>query len=249
MFRIMKYICILGVGVLVGAACSKDVMGVFEKGKNKIFQKTEELRLDFSYEMKEQVMIENVPFIKQLPELERGCEVTSLAMLLQYNGIQVDKMKLANEITRVPFEANGLRGNPHEGFVGNIYTKSEPGYGVYHQPIFQLAQKYVPDKTIDLTGRDIKDIYKVLSAGSPVWVIANTTFQPLDEGSFETWNTNAGEVKVTYYEHSAVIVGYDQNFVYINDPLANNPRKGIPRAQFEKAWEQMGKQAITILKK
>ncbi|CAG9613094.1 hypothetical protein BACCIP111899_02289 [Bacillus rhizoplanae] len=247
MFRMVKYICVLGIGVIVSAACSKDVMGVIETGKNKIFQKTEELRIDFSYEMKDQVMIENVPFIKQLPELERGCEVTSLAMLLQYKGIQVDKMKLADEIERVPFEANGLRGNPHEGFVGNIYTKSEPGYGVYHQPIFQLAQKYVPDKTIDLTGREIEDIYKVLSAGSPVWVIVNTTFQPLDKGSFETWDTNAGEVKITYYEHSAVVVGYDQNFVYVNDPLANKPRKGIPRAQFEKAWEQMGKQAITIL--
>nr|WP_256217186.1 C39 family peptidase [Bacillus sp. 491mf] len=222
-------------------------MGVIETGKNKIFQKTQELRVDFSFKMKEQAMIENVPFIKQLPELERGCEVTSLAMLLQYKGIKVDKMTLANEITRVPFESNGVKGNPHEGFVGNIYTKSERGYGVYHQPIYKLAQKYVPDKTIDLSGREIKDIYKVLSAGSPVWIIANTTFQPLAADSFESWNTNAGELKITYFEHSVVITGYDQNFVYVNDPLASKPRKSIPRSQFEKAWEQMGKQAITIL--
>ncbi|MEH6851740.1 C39 family peptidase [Bacillus pseudomycoides] len=222
-------------------------MGVIETGKNKIFQKTQELRVDFSFKMKEQAMIENVPFIKQLPELERGCEVTSLAMLLQYKGIKVDKMTLASEITRVPFESNGVKGNPHEGFVGNIYTKSERGYGVYHQPIYKLAQKYVPDKTIDLSGREIKDIYKVLSAGSPVWIIANTTFQPLAADSFESWNTNAGELKITYFEHSVVITGYDQNFVYVNDPLASKPRKSISRSQFEKAWEQMGKQAITIL--
>ncbi|PEA54679.1 hypothetical protein CON64_11885 [Bacillus pseudomycoides] len=247
MGRIVKYVCILGIGVIFGVACNKQVMGVIETGKNKIFQKTQELRVDFSFEMKDKVMIENVPFIKQLPELERGCEVTSLAMLLQYKGIKVDKMTLANEIARVPFEANGVRGNPHEGFVGNIYTKSESGYGVYHQPIFQLAQKYVPDKAVDLSGRDVKDLYKVLSAGSPVWIIANTTFKPLDEGNFEKWNTNAGELMVTYYEHSAVIIGYDQNSVYVNDPLADNPRKSIPRDQFEKAWEQMGKQAITVL--
>lgn len=87
----------------------------------------------------------------------------------------------------------------------------------------------------------------MISSGSPVWVIANTTFQSLAEDSFETWNTNTGDLKITYYEHSAIIVGYDQNFIYINDPLANTPSKKVSRAQFEKAWEQMGKQAITIL--
>ena len=177
------------------------------------------LRLDFLSEMKEAAMIENVPFIKQLPELPRGCEVTSLAMLLQYKGVQVDKMQLASEIHRVPFEQNGLRGNPYEGFVGNIYTKAEPGYGVYNKPIFNLAEKYVSEKVINLTDRDVKDLYKVISSGSPVWVIINTTFQPLAESSFETWNTSSGEVKITYFEHSVVVVGYDQNFVYVNDPL------------------------------
>ena len=55
-------------------------------------------------------MIEDVPFIKQLPELPRGCEVTSLAMFFcNIKGVQVDKMQLASEIHRVPFEQNGLR--------------------------------------------------------------------------------------------------------------------------------------------
>ncbi|KFN03231.1 peptidase C39 family protein [Bacillus clarus] len=233
----LKYMFIVGI----------ILFAVFLIGKNKIMQKVQELRLDFLYEMKETAMVENVPFIKQLPELPRGCEVTSLAMLLQHNGVQVDKMQLASEIHRVPFEEKGLRGNPYEGFVGNIYTKSEPGYGVYHQPIFKLAEKYVPEKVMNLTGRDVEDLYKVISSGSPVWVIANTTFKPLDEDNFETWNTSSGEVKITYYEHSAVVIGYDQNFVYVNDPLANNPRKAVPRTQFETAWDQMGKQAITIL--
>ncbi|MCW9134609.1 C39 family peptidase [Bacillus paramycoides] len=233
----LKYIFIFGI---IFAA-------VFFIGKDKIMKKAHELRLDLFSEVKESAMIEDVPFIKQLPELPRGCEVTSLAMLLQHKGVQIDKMQLASEIHRVPFEQDGLRGNPYEGFVGNIYTKSEQGYGVYHQPIFTLAEKYVPEKVINLTGREVQDVYKVISSGSPVWVIANTTFKPLSEDSFETWNTSSGEVKITYYEHSVVVIGYDQNFVYMNDPLANNPRKAVPRAEFEKSWEQMGKQAITIL--
>ena len=207
-------------------------------------QKAQVLRLEFLSEMKEAAMIEDVPFIKQLPELPRGCEVTSLAMLLQYKGVQVDKMQLASEIHRVPFEQNGLRGNPYEGFVGNIYTKAEPGYGVYNKPIFDLAEKYVPEKVINLTGRDMQDIYKVISSGSPVWVIINTTFKPLAESSFETWNTSSGEVKITYYEHSAVVIGYDQNFVYVNDPLKNNPRLAVREQNLRKLGSKWGNKQL-----
>ncbi|EOP46927.1 hypothetical protein IK1_05549 [Bacillus cereus VD146] len=237
MMKKLKYIFIFGIIFAV----------VFFFEKDKIMKKAQEFRLDLFSEMKESAMITDVPFIRQLPELPRGCEVTSLTMLLQHKGVQVDKMQLASEIHRVPFKQDGLHGNPYEGFVGNIYTKAEPGYGVYNQPIFNLAEKYVPEKVINLTGRDVQDLYKVISSGSPVWVIINTTFKPLAESSFETWNTSSGKVKITYYEHSVVVIGYDQNFVYVNDPLANNPRKAVPRAEFEKAWEQMGKQAITIL--
>ncbi|QWH53810.1 C39 family peptidase [Bacillus mycoides] len=233
----LKYIFIFGIIFAV----------VFFFEKDKIMKKAQEFRLDLFSEMKESAMITEVPFIRQLPELPRGCEVTSLTMLLQHKGVQVDKMQLASEIHRVPFKQDGLHGNPYEGFVGNIYTKAEPGYGVYNQPIFNLAEKYVPEKVINLTGRDVQDLYKVISSGSPVWVIINTTFKPLAESSFETWDTSSGKVKITYYEHSVVVIGYDQNFVYVNDPLADNPRKAVPRAEFEKAWEQMGKQAITIL--
>ncbi|MED0946528.1 C39 family peptidase, partial [Bacillus mycoides] len=134
----LKYIFIFGIIFAV----------VFFFEKDKIMKKAQEFRLDLFSEMKESAMIKEVPFIRQLPELPRGCEVTSLTMLLQHKGVQVDKMQLASEIHRVPFKQDGLHGNPYEGFVGNIYTKAEPGYGVYNQPIFNLAEKYVPEKVI-----------------------------------------------------------------------------------------------------
>jgi uncharacterized protein YvpB len=247
MLRKSKYVIPVLLVLAIGSGCSASIFDMMEDGKNKIAQTMQGLRLDFSSDVKEQAMIEKVPFIQQRPELDRGCEVTSLAMLLQYGGVKTDKMTLAKEIDRVPFEQNGLRGNPNEGFVGNIYTIEEPGYGVYHKPIFKLGQKYMPNQLMDLTGRDIRDIYKAISMGSPVWVIINATFEPLDESEFETWDTNEGKVKITYHEHSVVVVGYDKEKIYVNDPLADGPGSAIPRKAFEQAWEQMGRQAISLV--
>ena len=119
-------------------------MGIYTNGITKYVEKLTFFNIQSGKQVEfnrdEKVILSNVPFIQQLPELDRGCEVTSLAMILQYAGITVDKMKLANEIKKVDFMNDGVRGNPNEGFVGNIYTFSESGYGVYHGPLFQLAK-------------------------------------------------------------------------------------------------------------
>lgn len=196
----------------------------------------------------EKVILSNVPFIQQLPELDRGCEVTSLAMMLQYAGITVDKMKLANEIKKVDFMNDGVRGNPNEGFVGNIYTFSESGYGVYHGPLFQLAKQYLPNKAVDLTGKSIGELYKGVKSGQPVVMITNATFEPLDEDEFTIWETNSGDVSITYNEHCVVLIGYDKEFVYIRDPLSDSLDVKVPRESFEKAWMQMGSQAVSYVK-
>ncbi|PFJ13635.1 hypothetical protein COD67_19445 [Bacillus cereus] len=196
----------------------------------------------------EKVILSNVPLIQQLPELDRGCEVTSLAMMLQYAGVSVDKMKLANEIKKVDFIDDGVRGNPNEGFVGNIYTFSESGYGVYHEPLFQLAKKYLPNKAVDLTGKSIEEMYKSVKAGQPVVMITNATYAPLDEDEFTTWETNSGDVSITYNEHCVVLVGFDKESVYIRDPLNDSLDVKVPRENFEQAWVQMGSQAISYVK-
>lgn len=193
----------------------------------------------------------DVPLVSQLPELPRGCEVTSLAMLLLYAGIEVDKMELAQNVKKDPTPKtvkNGVIhfGNPHYGFVGDMYTFNNPGYGVYHEPIEELADKYVPNKVVNLSGYDFEEVIQHINAGSPVWVIANTMFKTLPESLFETWETPQGKIKITYKEHSVVVTGYDEQFIYFNDPLANKKDRKIPKENFIAAWEQMGKQAIAI---
>lgn len=239
------YLCMALLGIAVWNVYTNGITKYVEKltffniqsGKEAEFSKNDE-----------KVIISNVPLIQQLPELDRGCEVTSLAMLLQYAGVSVDKMQLASEIKKINFLDDGVRGNPNEGFVGNIYTFSESGYGVYHEPLFQLAKKYLPNKAVDLTGKSIEETYKSVKSGQPVVMITNATFAPLDEDEFTTWETNSGDVSITYNEHCVVLIGYDEEFVYIRDPLSESLDVKVPRENFEKAWMQMGSQAISYVK-
>ncbi len=186
----------------------------------------------------------DVPLIEQMaaPRLYNGCEVTSMAMILNYHGVNVTKNELAENVSVVPLTyESGLKGNPNDGFVGNM--ADGPGLGVYHGPMLDLAKQYVGDRAVDLTGSSPDAIYQSLDEGLPVWVITTSSFAPV--GGFETWQTPSGEVEVTFSLHSVAVTGYDDESVYINDPYGGK-NKPVGRDNFEKAWEQMGSQAIVI---
>ncbi|TWE01019.1 uncharacterized protein YvpB [Neobacillus bataviensis] len=189
----------------------------------------------------------NVPLISQLPELKNGCEVTSLSMLLRYKGINVSKMTLANQVKKdpTPYRVSGNTtywGNPNTGFVGDI-TGRTIGYSVYHGPVFQLASRYT--NVIDLTGNSFDVIIKQLSKGKPVWVITTSTFDTVPSSQWRTIQTPTGPIRMTFHEHSVLLTGYDQNYVYFNDPLANIKNRKVSRTAFIRGWEQFGRQAIT----
>lgn len=201
--------------------------------------------------IKDSVLID-APIIKQLPELPRGCEVTSLAMLLQHAGVEVDKMTLAENIKKEPStyrQENGVIyfGHPNDGFVGDMYSFHNPGLGVYHKPIKELADQFLPGRMIDLTGSDFQELKIHLSDNRPVWVIINTTYSRLPESRFQTWQTPSGPVDITYKEHSVLLTGYDAQYIYFNDPLTGEKNKKAPITEFEDSWVQMGSQAITYL--
>jgi uncharacterized protein YvpB len=191
-----------------------------------------------------------IPVVGQLPELQRGCEVTSLAMLLSHAGVKADKMVLAQQIRKDPTRfsrVNGVVhfGNPNDGFVGDIYTFKKSGLGVYHKPIAELAEKYLPGRVYDFSGSSFDRVIQQLSSGKPVWVITNSTYRYLPEAHWRTWQTPSGKIKVTYFEHCVLLTGFDKQYVYFNDPLTMGKNIKVSRADFQKSWEQIGNQAIS----
>lgn len=206
-----------------------------------------------SYELKDKNFID-APLILQNPELPKGCEVTSLTMLLQYSGIPIDKLTLAKEVKKdtTPYRVIDGRvhfGNPEYGFVGDMYHLTTPGLGVYHGPIKELAEEYLPNQVIDLTGRPFDDIFYFLSNDIPVWVITTTDFNELSPKDFRVWYTSYGPIEVSYKQHSVLVTGYDDKYVYFNNPLSPNGKKNqrVPIEQFKESWIQMGRQAISYV--
>jgi len=194
-------------------------------------------------------MIYGVPMIYQLPALPRGCEVTSLAMLLNFRGIGVDKMQLADEIHRDQTPGgivNGrvYMGNPNYGFIGNMHDIAEFGYGVYHRPIFALLRNYYPSQAVDITGGEFEDLLQFIARDIPVWIVTNTRFHYLPLYQFFTAHTPDGEHRATWRMHAVLVTGYNQDSVFFNDPLGN--ASSANRASFAAAWAQMGSQAVTL---
>lgn len=232
---------ILAAGFLFGSAfLSNDENGISNKENR---DQSGETDVVANTQTADKILLD-VPLQNQMdsPRLYNGCEVTSLAMILNYKGNKVTKNELAKKVDRVPLKySNGDNGNPNVGFVGNM--EDGPGLGVYHGPIFELAQKYAKGKVMDLTNQPFDRLLQEVAEGNPIWVITTSTFAPVTE--FQTWETPQGSVDITYNMHSVVITGYDRENIYVNNPYGTKNQK-LDRDNFIQAWEQMGKQAIVI---
>lgn len=184
----------------------------------------------------------------QLPQLPNGCEATSLSMLLSAVGHPVNKMTLAAEQPTDPTplvrneEGDIVSwGNPNVGFVGDV---AGFGYGIYHGPLLKLIDEILPDRGLDLTQQPFTNLLAVVAGGTPVEVWTTATFQPTND--WETWNSPEGPVHATMEEHAVLLVGYNQEDVFVNNPLTGEAAEAVPRADFIEAWEQLGEQAVTI---
>ncbi|WP_281944244.1 C39 family peptidase [Paenibacillus tyrfis] len=191
------------------------------------------------------------PHIRQLPELPSGCEVTSLTMLLQYYGVNKSKMDLVPEMKKDPtpirYNKNGsiaYWGNPNTGFVGEV-TGAAKGFGIYHSALFELLKAYVPTAQ-DLTKEPFSKLEDQLIQGVPsvVW----TTINYQVPANWVVWDTPIGPIETTFMEHAVLLVGFDEQYVYVNDPLAGQSNKKIDKEAFIATWDAMGRQALSYTK-
>jgi uncharacterized protein YvpB len=191
------------------------------------------------------------PIISQYPELRSGCEITTLAMMLQFYGIKKTKLDLVPEMkydkTAYKLDSNNRIsswGNPNIGFVGDI-TGQGKGFGIYHTALIVLLKKYIPT-AVDMTGESFEALEDKIAEGIPVEVWTTIKYQ--DSVQWMEWETSIGPIRTTFSEHAVLLVGYDKENVYVNDPYSGLSQVKVNKEQFMRTWEMMDKQAITYTK-
>lgn len=196
-----------------------------------------------------QIKILNVPLIHQNPELKYGCEVTSLAMVLNYAGVKVSKMELYRKVKKDtdPIKRSSRGdilqwGNPHDGFVGDM-TGKRAGYAVFDRPIEQLVNEYLPDRAVNLTNQPFDKILQHVSKGYPVVVWTTGDYRLPDR--WESWRHGSYVIKTPLDLHAVVLVGYDQQNVYLNDPLSGRKKVKVNKQRFIQSWKALKSRAVS----
>lgn len=186
----------------------------------------------------------NMEVILQNPELPAGCEITSLAMLLNYLGLEADKCVLSDS-----YLPKGEAGevSMNDFFIGN--PRNAGSYGCYAPVIAGSAASYIADhnaelKVYNLTGTRLSSLFSLIADNKPV--IVWTTINLLESRPTTSWVIN-GET-VTWYsqEHCVVLIGYDydNSTVTVADPLYGI--KEYDMELFTERYEQMFSQSVCI---
>jgi len=191
------------------------------------------------------------PIINQYPELPAGCEITSFTMLLQYAGFDKTKLELNKEMPKDPTpmkrDSKGniiYWGNPNIGYVGDATVRGK-GFAIFHEGLFPMLQSYIPT-AIDLTRESFDKYEAQLAQGIPVLVWTTIDFKVPQ--NWVSWDSPLGPFKTTYKEHAVLLVGYDEEYVYVNDPATGQAAKKLNKNEFIATWVALGKQGLSYSK-
>lgn len=202
-------------------------------------------------ELPEEAIIE-IEGILQLPELPNGREGTSLAMVLQWIGYDVDKIDVCyNVILREEFRWEGnlyLGANPEYAYPGD---PAATGYYCFPPAVTVSANQYLRAQGDErrarvITGATEDELMALLAEGHPVILWKTLDHQPLTPRPEQAWVlSDTSEVYVPYANvHVVVLHGYAQENFYVLDPLGEIVT--LPRATLMEDYERMGSRAVVI---
>lgn len=198
----------------------------------------------------------DVPVVMQNPELPHGCEITSLTAVLNYYGMNVTKLEMAD--TYLPKQKiNTIDGqrfgpNPNQAFAGNPRDKANGMY-VFAAPIVKAAEVAIADKQADLRVTNMSkasqdEILQLVREGIPV-----VTWVTLDLSEPKTKSTKGwiykGETtpRDAYMNlHAVVLTGHLGDKVVVMDPLKGYVTYNVDH--FFKSYKELGEQAVAVHK-
>ncbi len=191
----------------------------------------------------------SIPNDCQYPHLPTGCEAVAAAMVLRYYGEPVTAEIFASgwlDQSKDFYYWDGvLHGpDPQEFFLGDPF--SAESYGCYAAPVVRAVEQHAARcRATEIRGRTLASLCtEYIDRDKPllVWVTMNMA-EPYDGRS---WVTPTGETFTWISgEHCMVLVGYDQDHFYFNDPQKGET-VSYDRELSEKRFEALGYQAVFI---
>lgn len=192
------------------------------------------------------------PYIDQSGAYPTGCESVSAVMLLQFLGVDITVDEFIEKyLEKQDFEKRDgemFGPDPRKYFCGSPYD--EDSFGCY-APVIAGAMKRVLGGTYtvkDESGTDTAElIWRYIDKGMPVvyWACINMRepvigpqWKLLDTGQIFTWVSN---------EHCMLLVGYDGEGYYFNDPYNNNGLIHYPKEVVEERHRAQHMQAVGVL--
>lgn len=195
----------------------------------------------------------DVPFIDQREKYPTGCESVSAVMALQYFGEEITVEEFIDDylpLGNAPYldEEGVLRGSdPREAFLGDPY--SESGWGCYAPVIEEALERYCGDRYQVLSLYDVpldQLCLEYIDRGIPVLLWATANMAPAQEDS--TWITDENGEEFTWITpmHCLLLVGYDGDIYYFNDPMEGKS-VSYGKEEVESAYAALGSQAVVVL--
>lgn len=176
----------------------------------------------------------DVKNIYQKPELPNGCEVVSLTIVMNYEGIEADKLEMADDY--LP-KSKTLDEDPNVYYLRNPRSN---GFYCYAGPIVKTVENYIEATgftyidVCDLTDCEPSDLYYYLEKGHPLVVWGTLLWYwpyKYDSGLYANL-------------HCMVLSGVSEETVTITDPIYGI--YDLEREKFEEIWTAMGKRAVTV---
>ena len=195
-----------------------------------------------------------VPYLDQSGAYPTGCESVSAVMLLQYLGydISVDTF-IEQYLEKEDFEEREgvwYGPDPRTHFCGSPYD--EDSFGCYAPVICKALEKILGDvyEVSDRTGTEIDILIReYIDREMPVvfWACINMR-EPItgpqwklkETGETFTWISN---------EHCMLLVGYDEEGYYFNDPYDNNGVIRYPKDVVKDRYKAQHMQAVGVKKR
>lgn len=197
-----------------------------------------------------------VPVVMQNPELPHGCEITALTAVLNYYGLDVTKLEMADnylpkqKISTVDGQRFGP--NPAQAFAGNPRDKASGMY-VFAAPIVKAAEAVITDKQADLrvtnkSGASQDEILQLVREGVPVvtWVTLDLSTPKINSGKGWIYEGETVPHEAYMNLHAVVLTGHLGDKVVVMDPLKGFVTYNVD--QFFNSYRELGEQAVAVHK-